>query len=117
MPRRNAQAQPESGANEARATPCSKNAPSDRILSTTDGQDSVHFNRALGRTLALARENAGLSQVDLARQSGLTRTSISAWEHGVSSMPVSALVDLSEALGLCECALIGAARGAAGGAS
>jgi DNA-binding XRE family transcriptional regulator len=45
-----------------------------------------HFYKAVGQSLKIARERAGLNQSDLARLIGLTRTSVTNMESGNQSI-------------------------------
>lgn len=53
-----------------------------------------------GRQLAAKRENAGLSQADLARVLGLSRTSITNMESGRQPIQLHQLYLIAEALGV-----------------
>lgn len=45
--------------------------------------------------IKMLRENHKLSQADLARKLGVTRSSINAWEMGISTPSTTCLVELS----------------------
>jgi DNA-binding XRE family transcriptional regulator len=49
-----------------------------------EAEDIAHMRRMLGRLLARARERAGLSQRDLARRAGCSRTAVWAAERGAA---------------------------------
>ncbi|WP_109016833.1 helix-turn-helix domain-containing protein [Novimethylophilus kurashikiensis] len=56
--------------------------------------------KLFGKVLRDLREEAGKTQETLALDSGLDRTYISKMERGVASATLSALLNISEALGL-----------------
>jgi len=53
------------------------------------------------------RKSFGLSQAQLARQLGITRSSVNAWEMGVTMPSVQTLVQLSDFFGVSADYLIG----------
>lgn len=55
---------------------------------------------AVGRVIADARKNRGLSQEQLAQKSDLHRTYISLLERGIKSPSVHSLILIAEALGV-----------------
>jgi len=62
--------------------------------------DRQDLFRELGRKLRSAREGAGLSVTELARQSGLSRRHVTEAEAGRANLSVGKLFDLSVALGV-----------------
>ncbi|MBM3990367.1 MAG: helix-turn-helix domain-containing protein [Planctomycetes bacterium] len=62
--------------------------------------DRQDLFRELGRKLRGAREIAGMSVSELARQSGLSRRHVTEAEAGRANLSVGKLFDLSEALGV-----------------
>ena len=50
----------------------------------------------LSEKIKLLRERAGLTQADLARQMGLTRSSVNAWEMGLSVPSTQYIVELAK---------------------
>jgi len=50
----------------------------------------------LAEKIKLLREGAGLTQADLARQMGLTRSSVNAWEMGLSVPSTQYVVELAK---------------------
>ena len=50
----------------------------------------------IGETIRTLRENAGYSQAELARKLGVTRSSINAWEGGLSAPTAVYLVELAK---------------------
>lgn len=63
------------------------------------------FNRAFGRKLRVAREEAGLSQGDLAERVDLSRTSITNIEKGNQQPTLKLAVKLAEEVGVSLSAL------------
>jgi len=57
------------------------------------------------------RKSFGLSQAQLARQLGITRSSVNAWEMGVTMPSVQTLVQLSDFFGVSADYLIGVSHG------
>ncbi|MBM3986910.1 MAG: helix-turn-helix domain-containing protein [Planctomycetes bacterium] len=62
--------------------------------------DRQDLFRELGRKLRSAREGAGMSVTELARQSGLSRRHVTEAEAGRANLSVGKLFDLSVALGV-----------------
>lgn len=56
--------------------------------------------REIGRRIRAEREALGFSQVDLAKEIGLTRTSITNIEAGRQRMLIHTLYDIANALGV-----------------
>ena len=50
----------------------------------------------IGETIHTLRENAGYSQAELARKLGVTRSSINAWESGLSAPTAVYIVELAK---------------------
>lgn len=50
----------------------------------------------IGETIHALRENAGYSQAELARKLGVTRSSINAWESGLSAPTAVYIVELAK---------------------
>ena len=65
---------------------------------------------ALARALVEARKQAGLTQVELATASGLSRSAIARLEAGEASISSDRLWDLARALGTKPSALLAAAE-------
>ena len=65
---------------------------------------------ALARALVEARRHAGLTQVELAASSGLSRSAIARLEAGEASISSDRLWDLAKALGTRPSALLAAAE-------
>jgi transcriptional regulator with XRE-family HTH domain len=56
--------------------------------------------RKIGELVRIAREKAGWTQADLAKLSGLTRTSITNLEAGNQRIRVHTLLNIAQALGM-----------------
>ena len=56
------------------------------------------------------REQAGITQADLARQLHVTRSSVNAWEQGISVPSTQLLVDLAETFSISTDYLLGIER-------
>lgn len=65
---------------------------------------------ALAKALVEARQRAGLTQVELAAASGLSRSAIARLEAGDASISSDRLWDLAKALGTKPSALLAAAE-------
>ena len=50
----------------------------------------------IAERIKMLRENKQLSQSDLSKRSGITRSSINAWEMGISTPSTTYLVELSQ---------------------
>ena len=61
----------------------------------------------LAEKIKLLRERAGLTQADLARQMGLTRSSVNAWEMGLSVPSTQYVVELAKAFQVSTDYLLG----------
>mgnify|MGYP006288320453 CR=1 FL=1 len=70
--------------------------------------------RAFGEVLRKARQEARLSQEELAARSGLHRTYISQFERGQKSPSLTVVAGLARSLGLTASELVGAAEEALG---
>lgn len=57
-------------------------------------------DRVAGDLIAQVRRTAGLSQVELARRSGLQQSVLSAYEHGRRQPSVAALARIAAAVGM-----------------
>jgi len=55
-------------------------------------------NKKVGDRILEARDEAGLSQTDLAEEAGLTASSVGRWEAGETTIPVPTLLTLSRIL-------------------
>lgn len=62
-------------------------------------QEVEGLYRAVGRLVRMSRERAGLTQEDLAREVGLTRTSITNIERGRQKLVIHALFAIAQAVG------------------
>lgn len=65
-----------------------------------DSRFRVYTAGALGTALRHYRQQAGLSQAELAEQTGLNRTYLSALEHGKETQHVKRLLRVLKALGV-----------------
>jgi len=61
----------------------------------------------LSEKIKLLREQAGLTQADLARQMGLTRSSVNAWEMGLSVPSTQYVVELAKSFHVSTDYLLG----------
>lgn len=61
----------------------------------------------LGRKIADARRDAGLTQNDLARRVGVTAQAVSKWEQGRSCPDIAILDEIADALGISLFELLG----------
>lgn len=68
---------------------------------------------SLAEKIKLLREHVKLTQSDLARQMGLTRSSVNAWEMGLSVPSTQYIVALAKAFGVSTDYLLGMEAGAA----
>jgi transcriptional regulator with XRE-family HTH domain len=59
-----------------------------------------------GQNLRAARRGAGISQDDLARESGVDRTAISTYERGRREPNLRTIVRLADALGIAPAELV-----------
>ena len=50
----------------------------------------------IGDRIKVLRENAGISQAELARRLGISRASVNAWEQGFSSPQASYIVSMAK---------------------
>lgn len=67
----------------------------------------MNANAVLGQRLKLAREQAGLSQEELARRLGYkSKSSITKIEKGIQAMTLSAIKDFAQELGLDPSTLV-----------
>lgn len=61
----------------------------------------------IGKQIRAARKAAGVTHVELGKLLGVSQSVISKYESGDIDMPVSRLLDISEALGVTPAALLG----------
>lgn len=61
---------------------------------------AVTADTTAAKLVAEARQRAGISQAELSRRCGLTRSVLSAYEHGRRQPSVAALARIAEAAGL-----------------
>ncbi len=61
----------------------------------------------LGRKIANARRDAGLTQNDLASRVGVTAQAVSKWEQGRSCPDIAILDEIADALGISLFELLG----------
>ncbi len=61
----------------------------------------------LGKKIADARHNSGLTQKDLADRVGVTAQAVSKWERGSSCPDISILDEIADTLGVSVSALLG----------
>jgi len=57
--------------------------------------------------IKLLRENAGLTQADLARTLGLSRSGVNAWEMGLSAPSTQYIVEMAKSFGVSTDFLLG----------
>ena len=57
-------------------------------------------NARVARAIARAREDLGITQTELARRLGLSRTAVYNWEHGETTPSANRLREVARALGL-----------------
>ena len=62
---------------------------------------------SLAGKIKLLRERTALTQSDLARQMGLTRSSVNAWEMGLSVPSTQYIVELAKTFGVSTDYLLG----------
>lgn len=62
---------------------------------------------SLAEKIKLLRERTSLTQADLARQMGLTRSSVNAWEMGLSAPSTQYVVELAKAFDVSTDYLLG----------
>ena len=72
--------------------------------------DDKTFFETLGRRIAALRNERGLTQVQLAEVLGCSQQQVLSFEKGRRRVPVSALPDLSKALGVSVEELLGASE-------
>lgn len=65
-----------------------------------DKQASAELQAAFGRNVKAARQNAGLTQTELAERSGISRVDISRIEGGQINVTLRTMRKLAEALDL-----------------
>lgn len=73
---------------------------------TYSQMDSPAQPRTFGQNLREARRQAGVSQDDLARESGVDRTAISTYERGRREPNLRTVVKLARALGVSPATLL-----------
>lgn len=66
----------------------------------------------LGRKIADARRDAGITQTVLAKRVGVTAQAVSKWEQGRSCPDIAILDEIADALGISLFELLGMANGA-----
>lgn len=83
--------------------------PEDRV---SDAQREVRTvrRRAVGRAIATARTERGLTQTELAEAAGISRSSIARLEAGDHGASVDVLFNIAVALGTKPSALLAAAE-------
>lgn len=67
----------------------------------------LEFREALGMRIIKAREAAGITQLELARRSGVSRPMLSYWESGKFGMHLDRAVTIARALGVTVGWLLG----------
>jgi transcriptional regulator with XRE-family HTH domain len=79
----------------------------ERRLNQAEAQRAIQsLYDALGDSIRQARQGRGVTQADLARAAGITRTSLTNIEHGRQRPPLHVIVALAQALGIEACVLI-----------
>ena len=68
--------------------------------------------RNLGKKIAEARRNGGLTQNALALRVGVTAQAVSKWEQGRSCPDIAILDEIADALGISLFELLGMEKGA-----
>ena len=63
--------------------------------------------------IKIIREHSGITQAELARRLGLTRSSVNSWEMGLSVPSTSYIIELAKLFDLSTDYLLGLDRGAA----
>ena len=58
--------------------------------------------QTFGATISALRKEKGLTQLELARQMGVTDKAVSKWERNLSFPDVASLPKLAEVLGTCR---------------
>ena len=82
-------------------TPCF-NRPPDPMT-----QEEKAFFKALGARISAARNDSGITQVQLAKTMGVSQQTVASWEVGRRGVPVSNLPLLARTLGLSVEMLLG----------
>jgi transcriptional regulator with XRE-family HTH domain len=82
-------------------TPCF-NRPPDPMT-----QEEKAFFKALGARISAARNDSGITQVQLAQTMGVSQQTVASWEVGRRGVPVSNLPLLARTLGLSVEMLLG----------
>ena len=62
---------------------------------------------SLGKRIADARDDSGLTQKDLADRVGVTAQAVSKWERGSSCPDISILDEIADTLGVSVSSLLG----------
>ena len=70
-------------------------------------QEEKAFFKALGARISAARNDSGITQVQLAQTMGVSQQTVASWEVGRRGVPVSNLPLLARTLGLSVEMLIG----------
>ena len=55
----------------------------------------IEVNSMIADKIKFLREEKGMTQADLAKQLGITRSSVNAWEMGISTPSTQYLLELS----------------------
>lgn len=64
-----------------------------------------------GERIKLSREQKGISQAELARKLGISRSSVNAWESGLSAPTAAYLIELSRLFHVSTDYLLGIEKG------
>ena len=71
------------------------------------GRPAKHPRSDLGTRITQARQEAGLSQIDLAQKMGVTQQVVAAWERKAQSIRSDTLAKLAQVLGVSADELLG----------
>lgn len=74
------------------------------------GRPAKHPRSGFGDRLARFREDAGLSQLQLAEKLGVTQQAVAQWERKTSAVRSDTLARLAEALGIAASELLGESK-------
>ena len=75
------------------------------------GRPAKHPRSGFGTRLAKLREEAGLSQLQLADKLGVTQQAVAHWERKPEAVRTDTLAKLADALGISAADLLGEAKG------